>query len=483
MRIAAVAARNRLLFAISLAALAAVFAAQAIALAQHRLLFGDFHAFYCGGSAVLRGWDPYAASALDACEHAAQPFGLYSASAGMVAPVPFPGYAFAVFTPFALLPYVASASLWCALMLAAAVYAAAQLARITQRPAWTMLALLTVPYGVAILAFGEVTSIVLCALCACAVDLRAGRVVRASIWLGVASILPNVAAPAFMAVFLWHARARIGLACVVAALAVLDVLVGGPGTAMAYFTRVLPAHAQSEIGYIAQYGITWALHALGAPDELSLRIGEASFAVWVAAGVWCAGVLGRRFADDALFVLIPAGFAVVCAPFMHYSEITLALPGIVTLYSRSARPAFGLALLLVCVPWQWVVPQAALVLPLCVAAIAITGFAVLEWIPERALAAAAITAVGCGALLFVALRAGPQVQQLQTAPIDPSLAQSSWAHYIRSQDASSGVTWWLAKAPTWAGLWMFALCGLHVAAQKDLEFRVAVKAPPPGTAS
>lgn len=474
-------ARSAQFFAAIVVAALLLTIAQGALLAGHAQLFADFHAFYCGGAAALHGEDPYAAASIAPCEHAAQPLGLYSSPPGITPPVPFPGYAFVLFAPFAALAYVPAALLWFVLLVACAAGAAALVGEIAGLSAWRAMLVLAVPYAIAVFALGELSSIVLLGLCAAALSLRRDRVAAATAWLCVAALLPQVAAPVFVAILLWDRRARLAMLCAAAGLVCVDVAVSGPAGALAYVTSVLPAHAQSEIGYVAQYGVTWIAHAGGAPDAIALRAGEVSYGLLVAVGVWVAGVLARTSADRAILVLVPAAFAVVGGPFVHYSEMTLALPAILLLLHRTRgrpRSLFACALLLAAVPWQWIVPDAAIALPAILAAIFGIAVGVLGLRAGRALQVT-LAALAVGILLLtVALRVGPQVEHGAIVHVDRSLAQASWSTYVRSRLASTGVAWIAAKLPTWAGVWLLAFGSLYAVAQKQLIGSIAIEHPP-----
>jgi hypothetical protein len=448
----------------------AVLVLQLVASAQRSQLFGDFHAFYCGGKAMLAHADPYAGLTLGACEAQQYGHGLYAAAHGLVAPVPFPGYAFVLFCAFALLPYLVSALLWLALTAACTAYCAFALSRLTAQPLWLTTTVVAGGYAIAVLGLGEVAPIALAALCASALELRAQRYWAASILLCVAAILPHVLLPAFAAVFLFVPRARLPLIVCGLALAIVDVLIGGPAQALSYFTRVLPAHAQSEIGYIAQYGITWIAHGAGLPDRSASLAGDMCYAGGCIAALIAARMLVRRSGDAAYAVLLPPAFAVTFAPFMHYSEITLALPFALMLASASrARPqaAPAVCLVLLASPWQWIVGEAQIALPVAVLVTAALSLGVFR--SGRAAIVACACAVGYAAvLLVVAAHTGPQVQALSDGAISRDLAQAAWSHYIRSQGASAGAVWWVAKLPTWFGAFALCACGSAAAVNEDL---------------
>ncbi|MFN2448189.1 MAG: glycosyltransferase 87 family protein [Candidatus Baltobacteraceae bacterium] len=457
-------------------------ALQLIVLGGRAQIFGDFHAFYCGGAAVLHGLNPYAAASIARCEALAQPFGLHHTAGGVTAPVPFPGYAFALFAPFALLPYVASSLLWLVLLLVTGAASAVLLSRLSSVPLWIALTITGSAYAIAVTALGEVASIALAAVCAAALALRAQRFWLCALWLSVAAILPHVLLPALVAVMLFSPRSRLPLLVCGAALLALDVALTGRVAALEYFTGVLPAHARSEIGYIAQYGLTWMAHAAGAGDRAALALGNLGYAAAAVAGIACAAVLARRRRDAAMLVAIPCAFSVAGGPFMHYSEITLAFPAALLLYAHSLPPArawYVAAVMLLCVPWQWMIGEPLLAVPAGLLTVYAAASGLMRSADAGLRSAAAALLYAC-ALLVIAVLFGPQVQHLGGGASSGALAQSAWAHYIRTQGASGGAVWWLAKAPTWLGLAALTACGAYAAAKKDLVTAALIDRAPAG---
>jgi hypothetical protein len=270
------------------------------------------------------------------------------------------------------------------------------------------------------------------------------------------------------------------LACGVLALAALDLAFGGPRLALSYFVDVLPSHAQSEIGYITQFGLTWLLTAAGASDRVALAAGNVSYAAMSAIGIILAGALARRTQERAFIVLVPPAFAVIGGPFIHYSEIMIALPALMLLCVHvrgSARAVCSAALLLVAIPWQWLM-QLPLVIPAVLATIAIARFYLrfpLAW----ALRAAALCVIFASIVGLSAAEFGPQV--VTDAPamhLNAQLAQASWAAYVREHSVSAGTFWWIAKMPTWIGLLLLAFGCAYVLAKKDLVPAIAVEQVP-----
>lgn len=459
----------------------AVLAWQLVVNAQGRMLLGDFRAFYCGGSTLLHGANPYNAGPLLHCEQIPQPFGLHTARDRVDLPAPFPSYALAVFAVFALLPYPAAAAVWFVLLLSCTAAACVFTARLCNRPPVAVLTLLAVAFSVAVIPYGELAPLVMAALTGGALALRDGRRGTFVAALAVIALLPHVALPVFLALFIWNKAARLPVALLCVALAVLDAIIGGPQLALSYFTRVLPNHAASEIGFITQYSMTWLAQGLGASDRLALAAGNLSYVVMVVFGVWVAGIAARKLADPALLLLIPAASAVTFGSFIHYSEITLAFPAGLLLFTRTrgtSRSIAGAALVLVALPWQSIVTQPALMIPVTLGAIAICAV-VLELPLRSALRAGVGAVVFCAACITIAWQLGPQTAPHAAAStFDPALAEASWAQHISAQTSSSGLVWWIPKLPTWLGLALLALGGAYAVAHEDDVTGVAIEHAP-----
>jgi hypothetical protein len=424
--------------------------------AHARLLFGDFRAFYCGGRAVLEGQNPYATSALLPCESAPQPFALYSAHDGVAVPAPFPGYALLAFAAFAWMPYPLAAALWLLALCAALFFASRGIADLTGFPSFGPLVAVGVGAIVAVIPFGELAPIAMWALVGAAQKLRRGRDGLAAAALAVFAILPHVALPSFVALFAFRRSARMPLVVLAAVLGIADLCVGGPHLALRYFTTVLPAHALSEVGSISQYGTTWIAQALGASDRTAILAGNVWYALMCVCGVLAARAFARRFDDPAALLLVPVALAVAGSGFIHYAEITLALPAAFLLASalRGERPLLGaVAVLLIAVPWAWIVEDPTLAIVFAGTAFCVPYFMLED--AARSLRISFGAVAYCGAALLFAHVSGPAMSSAHVR-LDPSLAQASWARFMRGKHASQGAIWWLLKIPTWLGLYALA---------------------------
>ncbi len=475
--------RKPVLAALVIAA-CAVLAWQLVVNAQGRMLLGDFRAFYCGGSTLLHGANPYNAGPLLHCEQIPAPFGLHTARDRVDLPAPFPGYALALFAIFALLPYPIAAAAWFVLLLACTALGCALTARLIERPPYVVLTLLAVAFSVAVIPYGELAPIIFAALALGALSLRRGINAPLIAALAIVALLPHVALPVFLALFIWNRAARLPVAVLCASLAAIDLMIGGPQLAISYFTRVLPNHAASEIGFITQYSMTWFAQGLGAPDHVALAAGNISYLVMVVLGVWLAGIAARRFADPAFLLVIPPAFAVTFGSFIHYSEITLAFPAALLLYARTrgtAQKFAAAALVLVALPWQSIITQPGLVVPVVAGTVAI-ALVVLRSSVRASLRLGLGAALFCALAIVLAWHLGPQTApHAAGASYDPLLAEASWARHISDQTSSSGLVWWVPKLPTWIGLVLLALGGAYAVAHKDDVTGVVIEHAPAGT--
>lgn len=436
------------------------------------LFFGDFRAFYCAGSALVHGQNAYAASALYACERSPMPFGLYRALPGIAVPAPLPGYALLFFAPLGALTYLAACAVWMLLLFASSVAAAVLLAKLVERPIPVVATVLGVGFAALVIPYGELATIVIAALLGMALALRREQWTAAACAGGIAAILPHLAAPALLGVFLLREQMRVRLIVLVLILGVLDVLAGGWHSAIAYFTAVLPAHTISEVGSTSQYGLTWALHAFGVSDRVAIVLGEGSYIVMAIVGVAIAGAFVRRSGDTAFAALIPPAFAVFGGAFMHYTEIMVAIPAALLVLTRASgllRSIMLAAIILLAFPWAWALSQ-----PQLIVAFAITGAAIAQLAGGTDFRIGLRVALGCALVSAIIVEIGFHFGTGLTGAhiathLDPTLAQASWAQYVRSQRASTGIVWWFAKAPTWIGLALLSLGCLSAVAVKRSE--------------
>jgi hypothetical protein len=443
--------------------------------------FGDFRAFYCAGAALAHGADPYAAGSLYACERAPMPFGLYHALTGVAVPAPLPGYALLAFVPFGVLPYLAACLLWFGVLLATSVACVKALGILIDKPAEFSLWPLVVGLAVIVIPFGELGSVVMAAVLWMAVALRRAAWTWAAVAGAFSMILPHVGLPAMLGVFLFVPVMRLRVVAVAIVLAVLDVLAGGPHTALAYLVTVLPAHAGSEIGSTAQYGLTWILHGLGVSDRTAILGGDVSYGLMCVLGLLAAWNALSRTQDRAYCAILAPAFAVFGGTFIHYTQIMIAIPAALLLWSNArggTRTIFAVAALLLAFPWAWILGQPVLIVVYAIVC-ALIGRTVFNCDASVALRAAFGSVLLCAILLIAGYHFGAGLStQVHGLSVQQGLAQSSWGEYIRAQRASTGPAWWIAKAPTWLGLAILTLGCAYVLSKKNLVARVAVEQVP-----
>jgi hypothetical protein len=446
-------------------------------------LFGDFRAFYCAGAALAHGANPYAASAIYACERSPMPLGLAQAPPGVAVPAPFPGYALFAFVPFGMLAYLPACALWLALLAATIFLSAWALTLLLDRSFEAMLATVAVGFAVVSLPYGELGSVIVVALLWLALALRRGAWTWAAVAAALAMMLPHVALPALISVFLFIPQMRARLVALAAMLVAIDLLCGGPVVAFSYVRDVLPAHARAEIGSTAQYGMTWILHGLHASDKAAIAGGEVSYAIMTLLGILAARAFMVHSRDLAYAVLIPPAFAVLGGTFMHYTQIMVAIPAALLLLQNAsgrARRMFAAALLLLAVPWTWALGEPPLIVLYALLAAAIAAL-VLRWNAAQTLRTSLGAALTTGVILIAGAHFGSGLHHARDLTLQGGLAQASWQAFVQSQRASSSVVWWIAKAPTWLGLLLLTLGCAYVLAKKEFEAPVAIEQVPIAT--
>jgi hypothetical protein len=446
----------------SLAAAALLLLWQLHVYANEAEVFFDFHAFYCASRAAVHGQNPYLISAIHLCEYARAPLGLYHVPKTLTVPAPLPAYALAMFVPIALLPYPAAAVLWIGALVAATFVCGWALGSLLNRPTHTAVWAFLPGFLLMAIPYGEVVPIVIAALLCMALALRRERWSVAAFCGAVALIEPHIGLPALAGVFVAMRPMRGRLIAAAVALGLLDLLFGGPGTALRYFTEVLPAHAQSEIGNAYQYSMTWALDALRFSDRAALLGGEISYIVMCALGIFAGFVLTVRHRDRAFAVLMPPAFAVLGGAFVHYTQIMVAIPAALLAYEyadRRMRVFAGAVALLLVIPWPQCLTQRPSI-ALFVAVVALLAVTVLRWSTREGVWAALAVVAIWAAIIVTSAHYGPQPSGIAHPVAPRDLAESSWEMDVRLHLASIGVLWWIVKTPTWLGLIALSFGGL-----------------------
>ena len=426
---------------------------------------GDYRAFWCAANVVLHGGDPYRAVTLALCERAATGWGVYSAPPGVTVPAPIPPYAVALFLPLAMLTFPIAAVLWFCAITGAWVLSVVLMSRVLRitpiLAAWCLL----LPATLLWLPYGELTPFALLGALLAAVGLRTGRNVITAAGLALLAVEPHLALGAWIGVALFVPRARLWLAAAGAVLIGLSAL-ANPDALIEYLRFVLPVHALAEVPRPAQYSATWIAYALGARPNTAIFAGEATYALFLLAGLTAARFLQRRWNEPATLILAPLAAAVMGGTFVHASQIPVALPFAALFSTReqgSRRTLGTIALAVLAVPWGG--QAAVLALGVIVAAsVVFAATANRRLVFRVVLGTTALTL----ALLFVGRhpvilrRAGsfPAVQSSE------EVSSASWGRYIWREQSTVSIESWLTKVPTWFAL-LLLVCGTATIANKQ----------------
>lgn len=416
-------------------------------------LMGDFRAFYCAGSVVTHGANPYLEEPLRSCEAAAGPPAEPAFLQPVALPAPLPPYALLLFVPFAWLPFPLAALVYGAILIAAMTAAVALFARLSGASTlWLNLAFAaitaTVTYYV-----GQPVPIVFLALAGAALSLRHGRWVGAAACAAAASIEPHLALPALAGMLLAMPRTRLPVLAFGCILALASVAAVGPQTSIAYLRDVVPAHALAN-AYEWQFSLTSILTSLGMAASPAVHWGELMYAMTVTIGVAAAYRLWRATGDRAVLIIVPPAFAVFGGVHVHFQQLAVAFPAMLYVYARypRIRTAAATGITLAMIPWN-VISSSLLT---GFTPILVGGFAAVTLGQRRGLVLTVIAAFIAMSLLILAVAGfGPPVAHF-VAPRFPadSLAETSWGEFSRAVLARpSPLMQWL-RLPTLVGLAM-----------------------------
>jgi len=314
----------------------------------------DLVAFYCGGRVLAERRDPYTIEPLRTCERAALRESGIAIVPNLVVPAPLPPYALALFSAASLVSFRAASTVFFCASLFAIGLAIALTIRLARGPPLVIAGAYVTALVFGSLLIGQIVPLVLAALCASALALRAGRIWLSVACASLAMLEPHVGVAALAGIFVTERRARLPVCASAVALAALSLAAGGFDRNLEYALAVLPAHARSEVSnFYAQYSLTALLYACGAPAQAALRWGECSYVAAVLCGVAVARKLARTYGDAAFAVLAPVAFALIGGAFIHIQQMALALPlgFLFVRYHREKTLAF-VAIALLAVPWE-----------------------------------------------------------------------------------------------------------------------------------
>lgn len=434
----------------------------------------DFQDFYCAGEAVDRGANPYTYEPLHACEHRVNRTQLFTEHPALVIPAPQPPYDFPPFMALAKLPFEQARAVYAVAIVLAALIAAFALSR-TGVPFDLCAVVLALPVAYLELDAGQIVPFAFLFLTLAGAALAARRHAWAGVCAALVTIEPHFGLSAALATLLFVPRARLALLLTAAFLAAVAAGIVGPATAASYAVRVLPAHALTEIGFPYQYSLTYALRFFGASPNVAQAAGDASFLVFLIAGLWIAPRLAARLRRPELLVFVPAATAAMAGPFLHMDELCFAIPAALVLawtLQGLPRTLSAAALCVLTVPWimAWAMKK------LLLAAVFSCVYALVRL--EIAPGGAVLTAVCIAAALYAFEFRSPSVP----APLagagrfDPNdLAQRAWRAFtgdLRITDPR----WFAIKLPSWGAL--ATLFGVALTASRGPQHEPANDAEP-----
>jgi hypothetical protein len=309
-----------------------------------------FAAFYCGGEAVRTRRDPYRTEPLRTCEART-----HDIPAHVSEPAPLPPATLAFFALLSALSFREATLVWLALSALAVGVTGLALVRLAPRVApvaiWTALA-----PGLVVLNgyYGETPPVVVGALALGGFALARGATRWAVACATIAAAFePHVGGAAWLSLVLFIPRARAPATLAACAFAALSIFVVGFGTTVEYLTRVLPAHAVSELPASDQYSLSSMLFALGVPARAATLAGSVSYVVALLCGLAAAPRAARTYRAPEFLAFVPAGAVLIGGAFLHDIQIPIALPlaiATANLGGRAARPLAYLCLLVGSVP-------------------------------------------------------------------------------------------------------------------------------------
>jgi hypothetical protein len=433
-------------------------------------LFGNFRAFYCAGQTAAEGANPYYAEPLGQCEHGLAPASLFGDLPAKVLPAPLPGYLIGLFEIFAPFPFWQAALLWALILVCALAYAIGLIARLGYAPplAFTVASAISI-VGASILD-GELIPIALLGILLVALGVKDTNAKALAGGLFLTMTEPQVGLILALGLCALSTRWIPHAVLVLGTLLLVCVAVSGPEQTFQYIAVVLPQHVASEVHAAWQFGPTWMAASVGAPDATALLLGHICYILAACLCIALALTPMMRKRPDIYVVSVPV-LALCGSAFLHLDHIGLALPASFALAGRLGSWRGNVAL-----PVCLAVPLLFVFLhPLLIAAVPVIAYWIIVAAGRRvlyALCGAAAAVLAIAALVVVVARFGVGMVALPSPPEQMNaLASTAWGGYVRLHNNATSWTIWLAKLPTWFGLY-----GTAVAAVVFASTRVASRA-------
>lgn len=416
----------------------------------------DFPDFYCAGWALDSGASPYTYEPLHACEHRVNTGPsfrglLFAAVPALAIPAPQPPYDFPVFMLLARTPFSTARAIDAVAIILAVIGCMLGMAALGV-PLPLAAAAFALSAGYASLNTGQIVPFALLALVLCGLALQRGRDSAAGVFAGLTAVEPTLAVAVVAAMLLFVPKARTAALVTLACLAVASFAVAGATGVEMYLTRVLPAHAASELHFPFQYSLTYLLAFFGAPAGVALTAGALSYLAFVALGLWVAPRASSGLGQRSLLAFVPALTCVIGGTFLHQEELCFALPALMVLAVTTTgwpRIVSAVALCILSIPWiaVWSTKQLFLASLLVCAVILVTlRLRAREALPI--LFGIGLTLYGFE--LFPPHLPVPVASALHSyAPGD--LVQSAWRDYTQAR-SSTDFAWIAIRLPAWAAL-------------------------------
>jgi hypothetical protein len=433
----------------------------------------EFADFYCAGWALDQRENPYRYEPLHACEHRVNVghgfrARLFASNPRVAVPAPQPAYDFVPYAALARLPVPAARIVDAVAIVTAVVLCAVALAALGV-PLGLSLAALALSTGYVELNTAQIVPFALLALVLGGLALARGRDALAGVLLTLTAIEPSAGLPVIAATLLFVRGARVAVALTALVLALIAAAAVGPAGVLEHLTKVLPAHAGSELHFPFQYSLTSALVFLGLHPSLARIAGALSYVALVIFGLFLAPRSSAALQRRELLVFLPALSAVVAGPFLHQEELCFALPALLILAVGTrgrVRDVAALALCVLAVPWLlvWGAKQ------LFLASIFVCAAILLELGIDLPVAFGFLCLIAATIYLFQLHPPHLPVPTASTwhAYLPNDLVQKEWRDYTEARSTHDAL--WLAiKLPTWAAL----IAALAIAARCGLQSRPA----------
>jgi hypothetical protein len=411
----------------------------------------DLPDFYCAGSVLNAGANPYLYGPLRACEHRVDRAPSFETNPSIAIPAPQPPYDFPAFRALAHWSYPEARTIYAIVLVLAVLLTAVVLGGL-KVPLDVALLALVLSAGYHELEAGQIIPFVLLFLALAGWLLARGRDVFAGICAALTLAEPHLGAGVVLSVLAFVPRARLSVVATGLVLAFAALAVAGPSTLILYLTRVLSAQAAAEVRFPPQYSLTYALHTFGVTDSTALAIGALSFCVFLGIGIGLSPALARRLGRRELLVFFPAAATVMAGAYVHVVELAFAIPAALILATSAPgkwRSIAAVSLALLSIPWilAWSMKKLFLASAFVTAAL----FWRLRVAPAIGIAALVLT---LGALYDLERHPPklPTPPPLAASSYPPNaLVQVEWAAVVRSLDIPDRL--WLAiKLPQWSAL-------------------------------